>query len=161
MSSPRYEGTGSANNPRKLGYAPEDQESLMQDFIELLAHGWTTDGAIKMLNAWATVPDKHINLKRELVEEPHPSYGRAVPSRKTFYVWRDEPGKEQFKQDWKDAFEIGTEVLEDVAMNMAHAGSEKLIMFLLKARNPGRYANFGALGGGAFQITISGVDAEL
>jgi len=161
MGSERYDGTGSANNSRKLGYAPEDKESLMQDFVELLAHGWTVDGAIKMLKDWATVPDKHINLRRELVEEPHPSFGRAVPARKTFYVWRDEPGNEEFKNDWKESHDIGTEVLEDLAMNMAHAGSEKLIMFLLKARNPGRYANFGALGGGSFNITITPGDADL
>ena len=131
----------------------------MQDFIELMAHGWTVDGAVKMLKDWATVPDKHVNLKREVVEEPHPSFGRAVPARKTFYLWRDE--NQQFQEDWKASYDIGTEVLEDFAMNMAHAGSEKLIMFLLKARNPGRYANFGALGGGSFQVTFSPSDADL
>lgn len=159
MGSERYDGTGSANNNRKLGYAEEDKESLMQDFIELMAHGWTTDGAVKMLKDWATIPNKHTNLKRQLVEETHPSYGRAVPSRKTFYVWRDQ--YKDFEADWKAAYDIGTEVLEDFAMDMAHAGSEKLVMFLLKARNPGRYANFGALGGGSFQITISPTDEAL
>jgi hypothetical protein len=162
MTSARYEGTGSANNERKLGYAPEDKQSLMQDFVELLCHGWTVDGAIKMLKDWATVKGKYVNLKRELVEgESHPSFGRAVPSRKTFYVWRDEPGNEQFRDDWKESFDIGTEVLEDLGMNLAHAGSEKMVMFLLKARNPGRYANFGALGGGSFNISITPADEAL
>lgn len=159
MGAERYHGTGSANNNRKLGYAEEDKEALMQDFIELMANGWTVDGAVKMLKDWATKPDKHVNLNREVVEEPHPSYGRAVPSRKTFYVWRE--SNPDFDRDWKESFDIGTEVLEDFAMNMAHAGSEKLVMFLLKARNPGRYANFGALGGGTFQVTITQSDADL
>lgn len=159
MGSERYDGTGSANNSRYLGYAEEDKEAIMQDFVELLCHGWTVDGAVKMLKDWATNPDKHINLKREAVEEPHPSYGRGTPARKTLYIWRDH--NKDFESDWKAAFDIGTEVLEDVGMNLAHAGSEKMIMFLLKARNPGRYANFGALGGGSFQITLTPSDVEL
>lgn len=133
----------------------------MLDFIELLCHGRTIDGAVKMLKHWATSADKHINLMYEEVEGPHESFGRAVPARKTLYVWKDEPGNEEFKNDWKESFDIGTEVLEDKAMTFAMAGSEKLVMFLLKARNPGRYANFGALGGGTFQVTFSPSDADL
>lgn len=159
MGSERYDGTGSANNPRKLGYADEDKEAIMQDFVELMCHGWTVDGAVKMLNHWATSPDGHVNLKRETVDGPHPSLGRGVPSRKTLYVWRDQNA--EFAADWKESYAIGTEVLEDKAMDFAHAGSEKLIMFLLKARDPGRYANFGALGGGSFQVTFTATDADL
>ena len=159
MGSERYHGTGSANNDRKLGYAPEDKEALMADFVELLCHAWTVDGAVKMLKHWATSEDSHINLKRETVEGPHPSYGRAVAGRKTFYVWASE--NKQFAEDWKAAFDIGTECLEDRGMDFAMAGSEKMIMFLLKARNPGRYANFGALGGGSFNVTFTPTDADL
>lgn len=159
MSSNRYDGTGSANNGRKLGYADEEKFALMADFVELMCHGWTVDGAIKMLKHWATAENEHTNLKRETVEGPHPSYGRAVPARKTFYVWRDE--NKEFDADWKESFDIGTEVLEDRAHDFALAGSEKLLMFLLKARNPNRYANFGAIGGGSFQITLTQSDADL
>lgn len=159
MGSPRYTGTGSVNNDRKLGYAPEDKESLMQDFVELMCHGWTVDGAQKMLAHWATSEETHVNLKRETIEGPHPTYGRGVPSRKTFYTWASE--NKAFDEDWKAAFDIGTEVLEDRGMDLAMAGSEKMIMFLLKARNPGRYANFGALGGGTFQVSFTQSDADL
>lgn len=159
MGAERYDGTGSVNNGRKLSYAPEDQEALMADFVELLCHGWTVDGAVKMLNSWASNPEQHVNLNREIVEGPHPTYGRGVPARKTFYVWKSE--NKQFDADWRESFDIGTEVLEDRGMDLAMAGSEKMIMFLLKARNPGRYANFGALGGGTFQITLQASDEDL
>ena len=159
MGAERYRGTGSVNNERKLGYAPEDKEALMADFVELLCNAWTVDGAVKMLKEWATNPESHVNLKRETIEGPHPSYGRAVPARKTFYLWADENAN--FAEDWKAAFDIGTEALEDRGMDIAMAGSEKMIMFLLKARNPGRYANFGALGGGTFQVTFAATDADL
>ena len=40
---------------------------------------------------------------------------------------------------WEDALEGGTDLLEDVARQRAINGSDRLLMFLLKARRPKKY----------------------
>jgi hypothetical protein len=155
----RYHGTGSINNDQGYIYADTEKYALMADFIEVLAHGYTIDRAVRMLAHWATSPDKHKGLDNVVVDEPHPSYGRAVPSRKTFYVWASQ--NSEFKEAWDEAYSRGTEALEDHALDMAYAGDSKMVQFLLKARNPAKYANFGALAGGGFQIIIQQGDEDL
>lgn len=156
----RYKGTGSKNNPQNLGYDEELKYAIKADFIEILARGYTVDRAVRLLGHWATSPDKHRDINNVEHDEPHPSYGRAIPARKTFYVWADEDP--EFKEAWDEAYHIrGTEALEDHALDMAYAGDSKMVQFLLKARNPSKYANFGAMGGGSFQITITPTDENL
>ena len=53
------------------------------------------------------------------------------------YAWRRNDAG--FAQAWKDAIEDGTDALEDLALEMAAKGSERLIIFLLKARRPHVY----------------------
>ncbi len=156
----RYNGTGSRNNDDKLPYAETEKYALMADFIEVLNRGYTVDRAVRLLGHWATSEDKHRGIDNVERDEPHPSYGRAVPSRKTFYVWKEED--RDFKDAWEEAIHtVGTEALEDHALDMAYAGDSKMVQFLLKARNPAKYANFGALAGGGFQITITPHDEDL
>jgi len=160
----RYYGTGSANHTQGKPYDKDNQQLIMADFIEILANGYTVDRANRLMNHWATSPEWHINIRGERIEEPHPSYGRACPSRKTLYIWRDRPEPEyvEFKAMWDEAINVrGLEALEDHATDLAFAGNDKLIMFLLKARNPQKYANFGALGGSSFNITITPGDEAL
>lgn len=154
--------SSAVNNASNLGYSDESKRALMADFIEILAHGYTVDRAQRLLKHWATSEDHHVTVKNERVEAPHPSFGRAVPSRKTFYFWKDEKGMEEFKEAWEEALTVrGTEYLEDHAHDLAYAGDSKMVMFLLKARNPQKYANFGALGGGSFNIQITAGDMDL
>lgn len=156
----RYKGTGSKNNDEGYVYTDESKYGLMADFVEVLARGYTVDRAVRLLGHWATSPDKHKTIMGDEVDEPHESFGRAVPSRKTFYVWRNED--KEFAEAWDEAYNVrGTESLEDHAMDMAYAGDSKMVQFLLKARNPGKYANFGALGGGSFTVHITPADENL
>lgn len=161
----RYDGTGSVNNPRNLPYSEEDKLQLKADLVEIMSHGYTIDRAVKLLGHWATSPDKHRGIlptdgKDGWFEGPHATFGRAVPARKQFYIWKDEDA--EFKAAWEEAYdERGKHALEDHAHDMAFAGDSKLVMFLLKARDPKKYANFGAMGGGSYQVTISPSDADL
>ena len=151
-----------ANNASNLPYADEEKRAIMADFIEILAHGYTVDRAQRLMRHWAEAEEEHVNVKGERIDGKHPSFGRAVPTRKTIYVWKDEKGMEDFKEAWEEAIQTrGTEYLEDHAHDLAYAGDSKMVMFLLKARNPQKYANFGALGGGSFHIQISQGDMDL
>jgi hypothetical protein len=44
-----------------------------------------------------------------------------------------------FAAAWDDAVEIGTDVLEDVAVKRAKDGSDTLLIFMLKARRPEKF----------------------
>ncbi|GIV18957.1 MAG: hypothetical protein KatS3mg023_1991 [Armatimonadota bacterium] len=44
-----------------------------------------------------------------------------------------------FAEAWQDAWEQGTDALEDEAVRRALAGSDTLLMFLLKARRPEKF----------------------
>jgi hypothetical protein len=79
------------------------------------------------------------------------------------YVWRKEDPL--FAADWDEAIEFGTDLLEDEARRRAMAGSDALIMFMLKARRPQQYkdrASFEHTGpsGGAVQIEDIGNPRE-
>ncbi|MDQ4146167.1 MAG: hypothetical protein M3120_00470, partial [Pseudomonadota bacterium] len=64
---------------------------------------------------------------------------RAISiARKNAYAWRNKD--EQFKADWEDAVEEGTDLLEDVAVRKAMDHSDTLLIFLLKGRRKQRYA---------------------
>ena len=44
-----------------------------------------------------------------------------------------------FAAEWKEALDRGVDMLEDVAKQRAYAGSDTLLIFLLKAHRPERY----------------------
>lgn len=61
-------------------------------------------------------------------------------SRQTYYDWS--AAYPDFAADAEAAIESGTDKLEDIAMERASRpldGSDTLLIFLLKARRPGRY----------------------
>ena len=62
----------------------------------------------------------------------------AGVGRRTVYDWRDRDPA--FAAGWDEAWDIGTDHLEDLALKAAEAGSERLLLALLKARRPERYA---------------------
>jgi len=51
-----------------------------------------------------------------------------VLARSTAYGWRIKD--EEFAQQWMDAYEEGTDLLEDVALERAMAGSDRLLIAL-------------------------------
>lgn len=57
--------------------------------------------------------------------------------RSTYYAWR--AADSGFAAQADDAIESGTDVLEDEARRRAIAGSDTLLIFLLKARRPEKY----------------------
>ncbi|HEX2243368.1 MAG TPA: IS630 transposase-related protein [Gammaproteobacteria bacterium] len=60
-------------------------------------------------------------------------------ARKNVYAWRNKD--EQFKADWNDAVEQGTDRLEDAALERAvKEKSDTMIIFLLKSRRNEKYA---------------------
>jgi transposase-like protein len=60
-------------------------------------------------------------------------------ARKNVYAWRNKD--EQFKADWDDAVEQGTDMLEDAAVERAIKGkSDTMIISLLKSRRKEKYA---------------------
>lgn len=57
--------------------------------------------------------------------------------RRTVYDWRE--ADPDFASAWDEAVEDGTDLLEDEAWRRAFAGSDTLLIFLLKARRPHKY----------------------
>ena len=62
----------------------------------------------------------------------------AGVGRRTVYDWRDRDPA--FAEAWDDGWDVGTDYLEDLALKAAEQGSERLLLALLKARRPERYA---------------------
>jgi hypothetical protein len=57
--------------------------------------------------------------------------------RRTSYDWCDRDPA--FAGAWDEAWDVGTDYLEDLALKAAEQGSERLLLALLKARRPERY----------------------
>jgi hypothetical protein len=78
-------------------------------------------------------------------------------SRRSVYEWREADA--EFREAWEDAYEQGTEALENIAAQRARDKSDTLLIFLLKSRKPERFADKHQLehtgeGGGPLQVTI-------
>jgi len=59
--------------------------------------------------------------------------------RQVFFDWKNkDPG---FAEEWEKAYQEGTEVLEKEAERRAFAGSDTLLIFLLKARDREKYSD--------------------
>jgi hypothetical protein len=58
-------------------------------------------------------------------------------ARRTLYEWRAKDP--EFAQAWDEAWEQGTDFLEQIALDRAEKGSDLLLIFLMKGRRPGRY----------------------
>lgn len=72
--------------------------------------------------------------------------------RSTFYAWR--LADPEFAAQADDAIEAGTDRLEDVAQERAETSSDLLLIFLLKARRPGKYRERYVVEGGAKPIEV-------
>lgn len=78
----------------------------------------------------------------------------------SFFKWREDD--DDFREEWDQAVEEGTDGLEDVAMRRARSGSDTLLMFLLKGRRPGKFKDNQQGGAGnPIRIVLSKDDADL
>jgi hypothetical protein len=73
--------------------------------------------------------------------------------RRTAYDWRDRDA--QFAARWDEAFDEGTDRLEDLALSGAEQGSERLLLALLKARRPDRYQRVQVEHTGSLEVMLS------
>jgi Bacteriophage Sf6, terminase small subunit-like len=69
------------------------------------------------------------------------SVGAAARSagfaRRTAFEWKAEDP--DFAAAWEEAYESGTDAIEEVAIARAKEKSDSLLMFLLKSRRPDKY----------------------
>jgi hypothetical protein len=61
----------------------------------------------------------------------------AGVGRRSVFEWKNDDA--EFRRDYELAYESGTDVLESVARERAFAGSDALLIFLLKQRDPHRF----------------------
>jgi hypothetical protein len=73
--------------------------------------------------------------------------------RRTAYDWRDRDAV--FAARWDEAFDEGTDRLEDLALAGAEQGSERLLLALLKARRPERYQRMQVEHTGSLEVMLS------
>lgn len=83
--------------------------------------------------------------------------------RTTFYRWKDDPA---LGPEIADAIEEGTDDLEDVAVARAKDHSDTLLIFLLKARRPGKYRDSATIehtgkDGSALEIILTRVERQV
>lgn len=79
----------------------------------------------------------------EVGDSPSKAARKAGGTLQNFKSWRD--ADENFKRDWEEAEEEGTQFLEDAATERAIDKSDPLMMFMLKARKPEKYDRGGKL----------------
>ena len=77
----------------------------------------------------------------------------ATIGRRTTYDWRDRDPA--FAARWDEAFDEGTDFLEDLALKGAEQGSERLLLALLKARRPERYQRLHVEHSGSLEVMLS------
>jgi hypothetical protein len=73
----------------------------------------------------------------ELAESETKAAALAGGTLKQFRRWAEED--ENFKKDWDDALEAGTDYLEDVATERAVTKSDALMLHMLKVRRPEKH----------------------
>ena len=83
----------------------------------------------------------------------------AGVGRRTVYGWRE--NDPAFAAGWDEAFEVGSDYLEDLALQRAEAGSERLLLALLRARRPGRFARTVVEHDGSLEVVIQNAKETL
>lgn len=108
-----------AREPAK--YTPQERMLLQREFLTYIQQGYSPTRACAKLKELAS---------REPDKWPYATYG-------VFMAWK------KFDKDFSEAYEIaysmGTDELEDKAVEMAYGGNASMLQFLLKMRNPQRY----------------------
>lgn len=104
------------------GRSPEERHDIQVQFCKLLAKGLTITNAIQVINGTDNFTGgEHVKV-----------------SRKTIYAWRK--FDEEFRDAWNEAYDLGTDMIEKKANEVALEGNASLLIFAMKTRNPKRYA---------------------
>jgi hypothetical protein len=82
---------------------------------------------------------------KALLRPPVPEVSAGAP-------WRDRDAA--FAASWDEAFDEGTDHLEDLALRGAEQGSERLLLALLKARRPDRYQRVQVEHSGSLEVML-------
>lgn len=102
-------------------YTPQERILLQREFLLYIQQGFSATRAVQRLQDLAL---------REPDKWPYAEYA-------TFMAWK------AHDKDFSDAYEVayamGTDQLEDKAVEMAYGGNASILQFLLKMRNPTRY----------------------
>jgi len=83
----------------------------------------------------------------------------AGVGRRTVYDWRD--SDPVFAGHWDDAWEVGTDRLEDLALRGAEKGNDRLLIALLRARRPERFARSLLEHTGGLEVTLKNASESL
>lgn len=89
---------------------------------------------------------RFLALLRETGNVRQSAAGAGI-GRDALYSWRNQDP--DFAAAWEDALNLGIAALEDRALELAHAGNDRLIIFLLSSKRPEIY-------GQRAQIEVSG-----
>lgn len=124
----------SARDPGK--YSPHERILLQRTFLKFIAQGYTATRACAKLQMLA---------KDDPSKWPYAEYS-------TFMAWK--AYDKDFAEAYEVAYSMGTDNLEDRGVEMAYGGNASMLQFLLKMRNPQRYAprqEVSGPGGGAIE----------
>lgn len=94
----------------------------------------------------------------EVGDTPSRAALKAGETLRFFKSWKN--SDENFKRDWEEAYDEGTQFLEDAATERAIDKSDPLMMFMLKARDPDKYDRGGKLEIGV-KVNVDGAKAKL
>ena len=100
---------------------PQERHDIQVMFCKLLAQGQGISQAIQKING----------------QEGYSFGEHQRVSRKTIYMWRK--FDDVFREAWDEAYAMGTERIEDKAMEFAELGNATLLVHMMKVRNPRRH----------------------
>jgi hypothetical protein len=83
----------------------------------------------------------------------------AQVDRRTVYRWRE--ADPAFAESWDEAWDVGTDHLEDIALRAAQRGSERVLIALLRSRRPERFARTDVHHAGSLELTLTNAAAAL
>jgi hypothetical protein len=83
----------------------------------------------------------------------------AGVDRRTVYRWREADAA--FGECWDEAWDVGTDHLEDIALRAAQRGSERVLIALLRSRRPERFARTDVHHAGSLELTLNNAAAAL
>ena len=123
-----------AREPGK--YSFDEKLKLQREFLLFISQGFSPTFACKKLKLLA---------EQDPGKWPYAEYS-------TFMAWK--AYDKNFSDAYDAAYAMGTDNLEDKAVELAYAGNASILQFLLRVRNPSRYnprQEVGGPGGGPIE----------
>lgn len=108
-----------AREPGK--YTTEERVKVQRLFLEYIMNGFSATRAVQRIQGLAS---------KEPGSVPYVEYA-------TFMAWK--AFDKNFAEAYELAYSMGTDKLEDKAVEMAFDGNASILQFILRMRNPNRY----------------------